>query len=56
MVCRVLVYIYHATASYRIGQQGSKIYKIQTASVTSTLLKGGFYKIKPTKKRRYKDV
>ena len=36
---RVLLSIYHATASYRIGQQGSKIYNTDL-SAAKTLLKG----------------
>lgn len=40
---RVLVYIYHATASYRIGQQGSKIYN-SDLSAAKTLLRGAFIK------------
>lgn len=45
---RVLVSIYHATASYRTGQQGSKMYNTDL-SEAKTLLKGGFYKKEDTK-------
>ena len=48
---RVLVYIYHATASYRIGQQGSKIYNT-TLSVAKTLLRGAFIKSNQRKELR----
>ena len=40
IVCRVLVYIYHAPASYRIGQQGSKIYNTDLSD-SEDLIKGG---------------